>query len=291
MVCNLCPRHCDALRERERGNGFCKMGYYPRVARIARHMWEEPCISGSRGSGAVFFSGCTMRCVYCQNYEISAKGAGEIITPAQLAREISRLENTGAHNINLVSPTPYVEAITEALDICKPTVPVVYNCGGWEDAATLKRLEGYVDIYLPDFKYADNAIALKYSGVNEYAETALTAIGEMLRQTGKPVFDREGLMKKGTLIRHLVLPNHTKNSIEALNILNARLDGFLISLMCQYVPVGRAKTHEKLNRKITQREYEKVKRHLFDLNIDGYVQELAAADTKYIPLWNYGQPQ
>lgn len=263
------------------------MGYLPKVARIAPHMWEEPCISGTVGSGAVFFSGCTLRCVFCQNYEISTKNKGVVISIERLSEEFRRLEAMGVHNINLVSPTPYVEAIISALDIYMPSIPIVYNCSGYEDVTTLKRLEGYVDIFLPDFKYSDNELARKYSSAPDYVQVATGAVGEMLRQVGKPEFDENGIMVKGLIIRHLVLPNHTKNSIGVINILNENYDDFMVSLMGQYVPLGRANEYDKLSRKITRREYDKVKNYLFDLGIDGFVQELESADKKYVPKWNY----
>ncbi len=287
MICNLCPRQCNALREEKSGKGFCQMGALPKVARIAPYMWEEPCISGTNGSGAVFFSGCTLRCVFCQNYEISAKNKGRIITVKEIANEIKTLEEQGAHNINLVSPTPYVEAILEAFSIYKPKIPIIYNCSGYESVDTLKRLNGYIDIYLPDFKYSDDELSLKYSSAKNYVETATKAIQEMVNQTQNIVFDNNGIMQKGTIIRHLVLPNHTKNSIGVLDILK-NIDGeFLVSLMGQYVPLGKADKYEKLNRKITQREYNKVKDYLFKTGFDGFVQDLNSASKKYVPNWNY----
>ena len=287
MICNLCPRECGALRDENQGRGFCRLSSRVKVARIAPHMWEEPCISGKNGSGAVFFSGCTMRCIFCQNYEISACNNGRFITVEELADEFRRLESLGVHNINLVSPTPYVDLIKSALDVYKPNIPVVYNSSGYERVETLKGLEGYVDVYLPDFKYSDDALALEYSGVKNYRETALRAIGEMLRQKGSPVFDDEGMMKSGVIIRHLVLPNHTKNSLGVLDIINENFYGFLLSLMGQYTPVHRAAEHPKLKRKITPREYEKVKRRVFELGFDGFVQELSSASEEYIPKWEY----
>lgn len=266
------------------------MGTMPKVARIAPHMWEEPCISGTKGSGAVFFSGCTLRCVFCQNYDISKKNRGKIITTQQLADQFKRLEEIGVHNINLISPTPYIPAILEAFNIYKPDIPVVYNCGGYEKIETLRLLEGIVDIYLPDFKYGDNALAKTYSATDNYAETATEALKEMLRQTGTPDFNDEGIMRKGTIVRHLILPNHTKNSIKVLDILKSTENQgfeFLVSLMAQYVPLGVADKFPKLNRKITQREYEKVKNYLFDLELEGFVQDLESASKDYVPLWDF----
>ena len=287
MICNLCPRMCSALRDEAGGCGFCGLSALPKVARIAPHMWEEPVISGKNGSGAVFFSGCTLRCVFCQNYEISALNNGRVITPEKLAEEFKRLEESGVHNINLVSPTPYIECIIEALDIYRPKIPVVYNSSGYERVESLKRLEGYVNIYLPDFKYSDDSLAKEYSKAPDYVHTATEAISEMLRQTREAEFDDDGMMTSGVIIRHLVLPNHTRNSIGALDIIKDRFPNTLVSLMGQYTPHGDIKKYPKLQRKITAREYEKVKNYLFDLGLDGFVQELSSADEKYIPQWDY----
>ncbi len=287
MICNLCPHSCSADRGERSGSGFCRLGTLPKVARIAPHMWEEPCISGTRGSGAVFFSGCTMRCVFCQNYEISAENNGVFITPARLADEFKRLEDTGVHNISLISPTPYVDAIVEAFGIYRPNIPIVYNCGGYESVETLQRLEGYIDIYLPDFKYSDDALALEYSGAPGYVETATAAIAEMLRQTGEAAFDGDGMMTRGTIVRHLVLPNHTRNSLGVIDITEREFPGVYLSLMGQYIPHGKAAEYPKLNRKITSREYRKVRDYLFSTELDGFVQELSSADEKYVPEWDY----
>ena len=186
-----------------------------------------------------------------------------------------------------MSPTPYVDSVKTALDIYKPGIPVVYNCSGYESVKTLRGLEEYVDIYLPDFKYSCNELALKYSKVNNYTETALEAIGEMIRQTGSVEYDENNIMTRGTIIRHLILPNHTKNSIEALRLISTRFYKPLVSLMCQYIPFGKATEIPKLNRIITKREYEKVKHALFDFDLDGFVQDLSSADEKYIPVWDY----
>lgn len=250
-------------------------------------MWEEPCISGTNGSGAVFFSGCTLRCVFCQNYEISAKNFGKVISINQLAKELENLENIGVHNINLVSPTPYVDAIIEAFEIYRPSIPIVYNCSGYEKVETLKKLEGYIDIYLPDFKYSNNDLAKKYSCADNYVEITTNAIREMLRQTGKPEFDSQGIMKKGTIIRHLLLPNHVKNSIGVIDILKDKFTDYLLSLMGQYIPFGKATETEKLNRTVTKREYKKVEDYVIECGIDGFTQEISSADTKYIPIWDY----
>lgn len=288
MNCKLCPNKCNALRDMNTKGGLCNVPSSPLVARIAPHFWEEPPISGEKGSGAIFFSGCTMKCIYCQNFEISADNFGVQIDARILADEYRKLETMGVHNIDLISATQYLPEILKSFEIYKPNIPIVYNCGGYERVETLKALEGIVDIYLPDFKYSDKALGLEYSKVDNYPETAQKAIEEMLRQTGKLCLDDEGIAKKGVLIRHLVLPNHTKNSINALNILKENFgNDATISLMGQYIPHGKALEHPKLSRKITKREYQKVLDHLIDLELDGFAQELESADESFIPLWNY----
>ena len=283
--CTLCPRRCGARREANAGKGRCGMGADAVVARAALHFWEEPCISGTRGSGAVFFTGCPLGCVTCQNYSISAeKKVGKRVSPRELSEIFRRLEEQGAHNINLVTPTHFVPAILEAISIRKPSVPVVYNCGGYETAETLRLLEGVVDIYLPDFKYIEPELAKTISGAPDYPETAKTAVLEMARQTGPAVYDEAGLLRRGTVIRHLILPGHTKNSIAVLEWLAENLpERVPVSVMAQYVPCGRASEFPPLGRRITKREYEKVQRRLFELQLDGYIQERESASSKYIP--------
>lgn len=286
MQCNLCPRNCNI--NRNENVGFCKSYTNPKIARIAPHHWEEPCISGTKGSGTVFFSGCTLKCVFCQNYEISALNQGREITPYKLSEEYKKLEQLGVHNINLVSACHFIPAILESFEIYKPNIPIVYNSGGYEKAETLKLLDGVVDIYLPDFKYSDDTLAKAYSFAPDYVSTASLAIDEMVRQVGTPVFDDEGIMQKGVIVRHLILPNHTKNSIGVLEILKERYDDkILVSLMGQYIPHGKAMDFEKLSRKITKREYKKVSDKLIELELDGFMQELTSADEKYIPNWDF----
>ena len=288
MICKLCPHKCGALRSKDTSSGKCGLTTTIKVARIAPHMWEEPPISGVRGSGTIFFSGCTLNCIFCQNYKISAENFGTEITAEKLSEEYKQLENMGVHNINLVSATQFLPEIIKSFEIYTPSIPVVYNTGGYERVETLKALEGIVDIYLPDFKYSDNKLGLEYSGAENYAETALSAINEMFRQKGKLSLDDKGIATKGVLVRHLVLPNHTRNSIEALNILKENFGDLLIlSLMGQYTPQALACDHIKLNRKITKREYQKVLSHLWDLEIDGYSQELESASEEFIPKWDY----
>lgn len=288
MICNLCPRKCNACRTEHQGNGFCGAGTLPVVARVAPHFGEEPCISGTKGSGTVFFSGCTLKCVYCQNYEISDGHKGRAVTPKELADCYKRLEQQGVHNINLVTADHYVNAVAESLDIYKPSVPVVYNCSGYTSPKTLSILDGLVDIYLPDFKYSDDALAIKYSSAPNYVNTATAAIKEMIFQVGTPVIDEDGMMKKGVIVRHLILPSHTKNSLGVLDIIKRIYDKqVLVSLMCQYVPVNKAHDFPKINRTITRREYEKVKSELYALGLDGFTQDLTSASTDFIPDWDF----
>ena len=290
MICNLCPRKCGAVRTAHSGNGFCKMGELPVVARVAPHYGEEPCISGTKGSGTVFFSGCTMRCVYCQNYKISNEDGGRTITPERLAECYKELEDKGVHNINLVTADHFAHAVVKSLEIYKPRIPIVYNCSGYTSPKTLSMLDGLVDIYLPDFKYADDFLAVKYSSAPNYVNTAVAAIHEMTFQVGLPQFDDDGIMKKGVIVRHLILPAHTKNSLEVLDIVKRRFgDQVLLSLMCQYIPMGKVSDSEfsRINRKITRREYDKVKLEMMRLGIDGFTQELSSADESYVPEWDF----
>lgn len=288
MICNLCPRKCNACRTEHQGNGFCGAGTLPVVARVAPHFGEEPCISGTKGSGTVFFSGCTLKCVFCQNYEISDGHKGRAVTPKELADCYKRLEQQGVHNINLVTADHYVTAVAESLDIYKPSIPVVYNCSGYTSPKTLSILDGLVDIYLPDFKYSDDTLAIKYSYAPNYVNTASAAIKEMIFQVGTPQFDSDGMMKKGVIVRHLILPSHTKNSLGVLDIIKRSYDKqVLVSLMCQYVPVNKAHDFPKINRTVTRREYEKVKSELYVLGLDGFTQDLTSASTDFIPDWDF----
>lgn len=282
--CNQCPRSCGVRREETTGNGFCRMGVLPVVARAALHQWEEPAISGTRGSGTVFFTGCSLQCVFCQNYSISTqREVGKILTPKELHEVFLRLIEQGAHNINLVNPTHFALPIAEALSIEKLPVPIVYNSGGYESLETLKQLEGLVDIYLPDLKYATDELGQKYSGAPDYFTCASQAILEMVRQTGPARYDDDGMMKSGTLVRHLILPGNTRNSIAVLEWLHEHLPQNPVSLMAQYVPCGRAAEFPEINRVITKREYEKVRDALFRLDLDGYMQGRSAAKKKFIP--------
>ena len=286
MICDICPRQCNTERNESRF-GYCGVGELPKIARIAPHYDEEPVISGKNGAGTIFFSGCNLRCVFCQNYEISALTAGKVITPYQLSEEYRRLEAMGVHNIEFVTPTHYTEAIIESLKIYKPSIPIIYNSSGYDKVETVKRLEGFVNIYLPDFKYSDNELAKRFSGCGDYVGTAIAAITEMIRQCGGAVIEN-GLMKRGVIIRHLVLPSHVKNSIGVLELIKEKWDTNVpVSLMAQYTPAGRAEEYPDINRRLTKREYSKVLDKLYELGLYGYAQDMESADNKYVPEWNY----
>lgn len=283
MICTLCPRNCGAERTAESGAGVCRMGTQPKIARAALHMWEEPCISGTRGSGAVFFSGCGLRCVFCQNEVISQQGEGKIVTPARLAEIFRELETQGAHNINLVTAAHFVPAVLEALNLYRPNIPIVYNSSGYESIETLRMLSGVVDIYLPDYKYIDPNMAAMLSGARDYPDVAFAAIAEMIRQTGAPVYDENGMMQRGTLIRHLVLPGLTGDSMKILTRIRDEFPGIPVSLMGQYTPCGRALSMPGMDRKIKKKEYARVLAHMEAIGLDGYRQELGSADGAFIP--------
>lgn len=283
MICTLCPRNCGVERTAESGAGVCRMGTQPKIARAALHMWEEPCISGTRGSGAVFFSGCGLRCVFCQNEAISQQDEGKIVTPARLAEIFRELEAQGAHNINLVTAAHFVPAVLEALSLYRPNIPIVYNSSGYESIETLRMLSGVVDIYLPDYKYIDPNMAAMLSGARDYPEVAFAAIAEMIRQTGAPVYDENGMMQRGTLIRHLVLPGLTGDSMKILTRIRDEFPGIPVSLMGQYTPCGRALSIPGMDRKIKKKEYARVLAHMEAIGLDGYRQELGSADGAFIP--------
>ncbi len=283
VICNLCPRACGARRTEYEGGGLCSMGTLPRIARAALHFDEEPVISGKSGSGAVFFSGCTLKCVYCQNYEISHENFGECVDEARLRDIYFELISQGANNINLVSGTQFVPAIRASLKDGLP-VPVVWNCSGYERVETLKALEGLVQIYLPDLKYMDSALALRLSGAEDYPETACEAIDEMLRQTGKAVIGEDGLMKKGTVIRHLVLPGKLDNTKQVLRRIKWDFEDAYVSLMAQYTPMGRAYDYPDIDRKLTREEYAEAVEYMEYLGIEnGFTQELTSAVKTFTP--------
>lgn len=284
MICRLCPRMCGAERTESVGGGVCGMGTLPVLARAALHFDEEPVISvPGYGSGAVFFSGCPLKCAFCQNYGISHDGFGKRVTVARLKEIYQELIDQGAANINLVSATHFLSAVLESLEDA-PGVPVIWNSSGYERAESIRLLEGRVNVYLPDFKYALAEPAGKYSGAADYAEFAVPAITEMLRQTGPVELDENGAIVRGTIIRHLILPGQLENTRRVLDIIRERFDGAYVSLMAQYVPMGRACDFPEINRPITQDEYDEAVDYMLDLGLeDGFVQELEAADSKYTP--------
>ncbi len=287
--CTLCPRMCRVDRRAEGvGRGFCGMSDRLYVARAALHPWEEPCISGKQGSGTVFFAGCNMGCVFCQNQEISKGQAGKEISVERLSEIFLELQEKGAANINLVTPTHYVPQIIRALELAKGEgmrLPVVYNSSGYERVETLRWLEGLVDIYLPDFKYGKEETGARYSKAGNYPEVALGALDEMVRQIGKAEFAENGLMKRGVIVRHLVLPGHIKETQGILTQLKERYgEKIYYSIMSQYTPVAELESYPELTRKITKREYEKVMQTALDLEIEqGFFQEGEAAKESFIP--------
>lgn len=285
--CMLCAHRCKINRLNGQ-IGRCKSTDKVKIALASLHMFEEPCISGENGSGTVFFSNCNLNCKYCQNYEISQLGKGEEITIEELANIFIKQQERKAENINLVTPTMYVYQIIEAIKIAKKNglhIPIVYNTNSYETVETIKLLDGYIDIYLPDLKYFYNDIALKYSKINNYFETATNAIKEMYKQVGVPVLDDNGIMKKGLMIRHLVLPNNIENSKEILKWIKNNIDNNVyVSIMAQYFPTYLAKTDESINRKLTKKEYEEIENYLYSLNLDnGYIQELGEHEEEYVP--------
>lgn len=286
-ICSICPRQCMAERTDVSGGGFCSMPSSPVVARAALHYGEEPCISGTRGSGTVFFSGCSLKCCYCQNHSISHGNEGKPITVERLAEIFYELEMAGAHNINLVNPSHYAVSICKALGLYRPKIPVVYNSSGYERVETLQMLDGLVNVYLPDCKYMDAALSKELSSAEDYFEVAAKAIEEMARQTGPAQFDADGMMTKGTMVRHLVLPGHTKNSMQVLDWLSTIKDSIWISLMFQYTPCGDISAHKELQRTLTRRECEKVWQYMDELGIvNGYVQDRKSAGTTMIPAFD-----
>lgn len=286
--CNLCPRKCNTIRKNsvnDDNKGICKMGLLPVVARADLHYWEEPCISGENGSGTVFFSGCNLKCAFCQNFKISSENYGKEISIEELEGLYHKLIEKGAANINLVNPTHFISSIAKSLENPLP-IPVVYNSSGYEDVNSLKLMENKVNIYLPDLKYSDNSLALRYSKVKDYFETAEKAIFEMYRQVGNYEFDDNGMLKKGVIIRHLILPNNLENTFKVIDWIKENFSSgtVLFSLMSQYTPCGNAYKYPEINRKLTKKEYRRVEQYLFDSGLEeGYIQELTSAKDCYIP--------
>jgi putative pyruvate formate lyase activating enzyme len=287
--CRLCPRNCRIDRS-SNNKGYCGESDTIRVARASLHMWEEPCISGENGSGTVFFSGCNLKCVFCQNRSIALGDKGRKLNKAQLAELFCVLQEKGASNINLVTPTHYVPMIAEAIAESRAKgmkLPIVYNTGSYEKMETLKLLDGLVDIYLPDMKYLDSALSGRYSNAPDYFENASHAIAEMVRQTGKPVFENQ-LMKKGTIVRHMILPGCTKDSKNIIKYLYETYgDDVYISIMNQYTPPADMQNYDEIKRKVTKREYEKVIDYAIDLGVtNAFIQEGDTASESFIPDFN-----
>ncbi len=291
--CKICPHKCKI--DRLSGKiGRCKCDDKLKIALASVHNFEEPCISGKNGSGTVFFSNCNLNCIYCQNYEISQQGKGKEISIEHLAKIFINQQEKGVNNINLVTPTMYVPQIIEAIKIAKNNglkIPIVYNSNGYENVETIKMLNGYIDIYLPDLKYYSNEISKKYSNVDNYFEIAVNAIKEMQKQVGNPVFDENGIIKKGVIIRHLILPNHMLNTKKILKYIKENFDeNTYISVMAQYFPTYKAKENEKINRKISKKEYKEIENYLYLLNLkNGYIQELGEHEEEYVPTFDLSE--
>ncbi len=285
--CLVCPRNCKT--DRVRTTGICGVGKLPVIAKAFLHKWEEPCISGTNGSGTVFFSGCNLKCIYCQNYSISQECFGKQVTVEKLGQIFLSLKGKGAHNINLVSPTQFIPQIRETLEGVKNLgIPVIYNTNGYENTASIKQLKGYIDVYMPDLKYIDNLYSYKYSGAKDYFERASEAIKEMYEQVGGVEFDDSGLIKKGLVIRHLILPGLSSESIKVLEWIRVNMpQDIVISVMSQYTPYYKAESCPEINRRITRWEYDRVVRHFLKLEFrHGYFQERDSACEEYIPDFN-----
>lgn len=287
MQCNLCPRGCK--KNRALGEtGYCGMPEDIYIARAALHMWEEPCISGKEGSGTVFFSGCPLRCVFCQNRKIALGKIGKKISVDRLSEIFLELQAKGANNINLVTPTHYIYQIKQALIQAKNNglnIPIVYNTSSYENVESLRLLDGLIDVYLPDLKYYSSDLSRKYSNAPDYFTVATLAIDEMFRQVGKPVFNEEGKIQKGVIVRHMILPGHTKDSKAVLDYLvNKYHDDIYVSIMNQYTPMEEMTGYEEINRRITSREYEKVIDYSIEIGLNnGFIQEGETAKESFIP--------
>lgn len=288
--CELCPHNCKV--NRLNGEiGRCKCKDKVKIALASVHYYEEPCISGENGSGTIFFSGCNLNCKFCQNYEISQLGKGIEITIEELSDIFIKQQNKGVNNINLVTPTMYVYQIIEAIKIARKKgldIPIIYNSNGYENIETIKKLNGYIDVYLPDLKYYDDEIAYKYSGINNYFENAKSAILEMQKQVGGPKLNENGIIQKGLIIRHLVLPNNIENSEKILRWIKSNInEEVYISIMAQYFPSYKAKQMNDINRKLSEEEYAKIEDLVYELDIkNGYMQELGEHEEEYVPDFN-----
>ncbi|PWH15300.1 MAG: radical SAM protein [Ardenticatenia bacterium] len=287
--CTLCPRQCGV--DRHAARGYCGAGAAVRVAKAFRHPWEEPCLSGERGSGTVFFTGCNLRCLYCQNYPISHQGVGKEISVARLSAIFLELEAQGAHNINLVTPTPYVPHIVQAIQAARREglrIPIVYNTGGYERVETLRQLEGWVDVYLPDLKYCDARLSARWSGAPDYFTYATAAIQEMWRQVGEPVFDAHGMLRRGLMIRHLTLPGALEDSQRVVDwVLDNLPRGVYLNLMAQYTPLGRAPEYPELATRVPREQYEALVAYALERGLEcGFIQEMDSASPEYVPAFD-----
>ena len=293
--CEICPRKCKVNRINGE-KGFRNAGDKVKLALVSCHDFEEPCISGvgknTKSSGTVFFSNCNLRCVFCQNHEISSSGKGKEITVQRLAEIFIEQQNRKVNNINLVTPTMYIPQIIQAIEIARSkglNIPIIYNSNGYENVEALKMLEGYIDVYLPDLKYYSDEIAIKYSSAPNYFKIATEAIKEMYRQVGNPEFDENGIIKKGVIIRHLILPNYIQNTKRILKWIKENMpEGIYVSVMAQYFPTYKAKEMEKINRKINIKEYKEVENYLYTLGIEnGYMQDLGKHEEEYVPEFDF----
>ncbi len=289
--CEVCPHKCKINRKNNK-IGRCKASDKVKIALYSTHDFEEPCISGKKGSGTVFFSNCNLNCIYCQNYEISQQGKGKEISIEELSDIFLEQQSKDVENINLVTPTSYVPQIIEAIKIAKARglkLPIVYNTNGYETLETIKKLNGYIDIYLPDLKYAENKLGKRYSKIENYFEIATKAIKEMENQIGNPKFNEEGIMQRGVLVRHLVLPNNIENSKKVLKWMKDNLkEETYVSIMAQYFPTFKAKTEEyqELNRKLNLKEWEEIENYIYNLDFkNGFMQELGEHEEEYVPKW------
>lgn len=288
--CQICPRDCKV--NRLLGNkGYCKCDDKIKIALVSTHNYEEPCISGKNGSGTIFFSNCNLNCVFCQNHEISQEGKGVEVSTERLAEIFIEQQDRGVNNINLVTPTMYVYQIIEAIKIARNkglNIPIIYNSNGYENVETIKLLKGYIDVYLPDFKYYNDILAVKYSKAPKYFEIATEAIKEMINQVGNPVFNDDGIIQKGVIIRHLILPNHIQNSKNILKWIKENLnEDVYVSVMAQYFPTYKAKQIDGMDRKINKKEYNEVEKYLYTLDIkNGYMQDLGKHEEEYVPDFN-----
>ena len=289
QYCTICPHRCKVNRL-DGQIGRCKCNDKIKIALASIHNYEEPCISGGNGSGTVFFSNCNLSCIYCQNYEISQLGRGKNITIAELANTFLELQRKNVNNINLVTPTMYAYQIKEAIKIARKDglkIPIIYNTNSYENVETIKALNGYIDVYLPDLKYYSNELSKKYSKVDKYFEVATKAIKEMYKQVGTAKFDENGIIQKGVIIRHLILPNHLQNSKHILKWIKENMpDDIYVSVMAQYFPTYKAKQDNLINRKLKAKEYREIEEFLYTLDLkNGYIQELGEHEEEYVPKW------